>query len=651
MLVLECGLALILLTICGFAPGFFLLRRLRWNPMEKLCGSIGLSLVLIYLAFGIVYCLTPAGAEMPHGVLVLISVGCSALLFAIRRDVRLLFSSFRVRQALLGFSFLVLWTLIILCTIRNYSGAYWKGDWQEHFQRSLFFLHHFPIDTPIFTHYQLPARPPMMNMLAAFVMGQTGDRFEIFQVVFAFLNLLILLPSCLIMTALGGARRTYVLPLVAVFAMNPMVMQNVTFTWIKVFAAFYIILAIWFYLAGWRKQDSTRMTAAYVAIASGLLVHYSAGVYCTFLALHYLLFVFWRRPRRWRELAMILVASGVLLATWFGWSATVYGRQTTFASNTSVTASQQHQGQNVRKIRSNMWNSIVPYVVRHHAFWFTDQPTRAGILRDNLFGVYQTNAIFSMGLIGGPIVLWYLLWHFRPSYFRKGQCSFWLAMVPFCFVVGIATVGEKDIFGVAHLTQMPLEILGLCLLADLMFTRRAWLMLIAAGCVLDFSIGVALQVHLESLENTPHTIVFSGLHLAPEMGPPGVGAGTPRSLSATAWTNWFRKHQYALSIEWLRELTAYRPGDAAFRQQSAALQTQLEGWVNEDQKYWFGWYARHNGTMTFLGDHVAGESGSGTTPSMGLLILLMVGLMAKTLKQGWRLTAVNRAIAPSSQSQ
>ena len=178
MLVLECGLALILLTICGFAPGFFLLRRLRWNPMEKLCGSIGLSFVLLYLAFGIVYCLTPAGGEMPHGVLVLISVGCGALLFATRRDVRLLFSSFRVRQALMGFTFLVLWTLIVLCTIRNYSGGYWKGDWQEHFQRSLFFLHHFPLDTPIFTHYQLPARPPMMNMLAAFVMGQTGDRFE-----------------------------------------------------------------------------------------------------------------------------------------------------------------------------------------------------------------------------------------------------------------------------------------------------------------------------------------------------------------------------------------------------------------------------------------------------------------------------------------
>ena len=56
--------------------------------------------------------------------------------------------------------------------IRNYSGALWSGDWLEHFQRSLFFLHHFPKDTPIYGEYLLPARPPMMNVLAAFFLGR-----------------------------------------------------------------------------------------------------------------------------------------------------------------------------------------------------------------------------------------------------------------------------------------------------------------------------------------------------------------------------------------------------------------------------------------------------------------------------------------------
>ena len=70
-----------------------------------------------------------------------------------------------------------------------------------------------------------------------------------------------------------------------------------------------------------------------------------------------------------------------------------------------------------------------------------------------------------MGLIGGPIVLIYLLSRMKPSLLANKQPSFWLPLVAYCFLVGIATVGEKDPFGVAHLTQLPLEILGLCLLA------------------------------------------------------------------------------------------------------------------------------------------------------------------------------------------
>src|SRR5262249_47648714 len=66
----------------------------------------------------------------------------------------------RVRQALVGFAFLFGWTLLALAIIRVYNGARWGGDWLEHFQRTLFFLHHFPVNTEIFGPYNLPARPP-----------------------------------------------------------------------------------------------------------------------------------------------------------------------------------------------------------------------------------------------------------------------------------------------------------------------------------------------------------------------------------------------------------------------------------------------------------------------------------------------------------
>ena len=61
MLALEVLLVLVLLVVCGFAPGFFFIRRLRWSPMEKLCGSIGASFALLYLVFGTVYLFTPSG--------------------------------------------------------------------------------------------------------------------------------------------------------------------------------------------------------------------------------------------------------------------------------------------------------------------------------------------------------------------------------------------------------------------------------------------------------------------------------------------------------------------------------------------------------------------------------------------------------------
>ena len=149
---------------------------------------------------------------------------CLVLGILARQDLSRLLRSLRVRRVVLGFAFLLLWTVVMLAMIRNYSGLGWFADWLEHFQRSLFFLHRFPADTPIVMGYKLPARPPMMNVLTVFFLAQTQDRFELFQVASAFLNLLMFLPCCLMLPALGLARRPRILPLVALFAFSPVVM-------------------------------------------------------------------------------------------------------------------------------------------------------------------------------------------------------------------------------------------------------------------------------------------------------------------------------------------------------------------------------------------------------------------------------------------
>jgi hypothetical protein len=600
--------------------------------MEKVCGSIGASLVLVYLAFCVIYQLSPVG-ETPSKLLAFVSIACLGLAISMRRDLVRLFHSFRVRQALGGFLFLLVWTLVVLAMIRNYSGADWYGDWLEHFQRSLFFLHHFPTNTPIIMGYQVPARPPVMNELAAFFLGQTRDRFEIFQLIFSFLNLLVFLPCCLIMPALVGPCRTFfwrarlrestqasrapmhVWRLVALFALNPVVMQNVTYTWTKAFTAFYVVLGLWFYLAGWRKNDLWRMTFGFIALSAGVLTHYSAAPYLLFLTLHYLLRVFPKRSRRWREVATIAVACGLLLATWFGWSIAVYGIHPTVASNSSVMFSQNDVAGNLLKMAANGVDSIVPVVLRDHLLLddFKKQGL-LGVIRDDVFIFYQTNLVFSMGVVGGPLILW-LLYRVLSRRVQPGsQRSFWLAMVLFCVVVGIAVVSEREPLGTVHMTLLSMEILGTSLLAAAFPLRRALLTLVVVGCLIDFSFGILLHAHIESLENSPQMAIFPSLS-AGGFNQPG-RVLTPDSPSALMWNNWILKHQYAQLVE-LSE--SPRPDDMLGR-------IRREEWLNEDEVYWHGWYSRNNGAIEFLGDHTTGESGTGTTILSCLLVMLACGL-------------------------
>src|ERR1017187_7183293 len=118
-------LTLVLLVVCSFAPGFLFVRRLRWSGLEKLCGSIALSLVLLWLAAWGIYVFA-----RPAAYFVLAALCCVAGI-VVAKDAWRLFQGLRVRRALAGYAFLLGWTLVVLALIRNYSGALWSGDWLE----------------------------------------------------------------------------------------------------------------------------------------------------------------------------------------------------------------------------------------------------------------------------------------------------------------------------------------------------------------------------------------------------------------------------------------------------------------------------------------------------------------------------------------
>src|SRR5262245_50202626 len=113
--------------------------------MEKVCSSIGLSVILLYLVTWIVFLVGRSGTgALPSTPFQVSTAVCVVLGLAAWKDIARLLRSFRAKHALSGFGFLLLWTLTILAMIRIYSGGNWSGDWQEHFQRTLFFLQGLP---------------------------------------------------------------------------------------------------------------------------------------------------------------------------------------------------------------------------------------------------------------------------------------------------------------------------------------------------------------------------------------------------------------------------------------------------------------------------------------------------------------------------
>jgi len=496
MIALRFILELLIFCVCSTGPGLFALRRWRCGPVEKLCVAIGLSWVLVYLAATGIYL-----AHLRPGWHFAVSGLCLVLLVCSAGQFKKLWSSRQVRQAIAGFAVLVAWNVLLMSLVRHYSGGTWFGDWYEHYNRSQFFLDDWPKDTRFLGLYSLPARPPMMNLLCAHFLAQAGESYDLFQPACLLLNLLIYFPCVLIADALARRGRRQLPLLVVLLAGSPLLVQNLSFTWTKLLAGFYVILGTWLYLRGWRKQDPFRLAAAFSALAAALLVHYSAGPYLLFFALHYAV-VFWRRRHKAVELLASAITSGLLLASWFGWSLWFYGVKATVGSNTAVMDTQKLSlVGNLRKVGGNVFYSLVPLGLHAKDEFerYMCQPNALGRLRDYWFLTYQQVLPTSMGILGGLLVMYLLVVNFRNPYNRATR-NFWLSMIVFCTLVGIAVHGTESSFGAAHVCLQSLVLLGVTFLAAAFGQLPPALRVAAAAfAVFDFCLGVFLHIHLERL--------------------------------------------------------------------------------------------------------------------------------------------------------
>ena len=501
-------------------------------PEERVASSVGLSLLLIYLSSFLIFLLRLPAAV--HGSILLV---CAGMTFAVWRDLGRLLKDREVRRLLLGFGVLAIWALALLSLIRNYSGDNWYGDWLEHYQRSLFFLDRPDAGILFQGGYAVPARPPLMNVLCGHFMGVAGRNYAVYQLISTLMSLLIYFPASLLAKHFSRNRRANLCVLVTFLMFNPMVVQNVTYSWTKLLAAFYVLAGVYFYLRGWHENKHSWTLMAFTSLSAGIVTHYSAGPYTLFLAIHYLLVVFPSRKARWAELSAIGLVALFVLGTWFGYSISSYGRGTVTSTTSYFEAAEFTAGQNVAKIAANIGDSVVPHLIRGVGVQGFGPGLFWGPIRDAAFKLYQFNLLFGLGSLGSILLVFGLLSMRKESRReRSPERAFWPLFAFFCLVVGIAVQGERYDLGLTHITLQPLVLIGITFLAGRFCDWPIGVRWLAwSGLVIDLLFGIALHFGFQCLTFGAHRAI------------PGRWGITSRDLLVgSVWANWELKQKQGL---------------------------------------------------------------------------------------------------------
>ena len=481
-------------ALSASGAGFVLVRRLDWSGAEKATAAIVLSIVLVGEASFLIGVLDlhPLIRPFLFAACVIASALGLPAAAAMLRDPG-------ARRALSWFALLAVWLVSLQLLVRTYSGGDWYGDWLGHYQRARYFLVGGPLDT-LFMGAPMPARPPLLNAFAAQVMAVTRPRFPEFQVTAVLLGVLAYFPLLQVARLFSAAPA--VPRLLAIMLMfQPMFVQNATYSWTKLQAAFFVLAGLGFYVAGWRARDPVRVWFAFVCCAAGILVHYSAVPAAIFLASHYLFVRPGARARPVRNLGLIAASAVLILAPWFAWAATWYGPGAVVTDALESTGKAlPDPGANVVKAALNLRDSLVPHLFRDVAWDSRSQGLNWGHVRDAAFLLYEGNLILALGCLGGALLVTDA---FRrrplvPSP-RPDSAWFWAAFAAFNMITGIAVHGARMPFGLAYCAQQPIIYLGVVWIAVRFLDWPRWLRCVAAaGLLFDAAAGVLLHFWLQS---------------------------------------------------------------------------------------------------------------------------------------------------------
>jgi len=489
------GLVPIVFGLSVVGPGYWLVRRAGWPPLETAVAALALSVLLVgqaSFAIGVLW--------LPIVWRVLLLGACAAATLAAVPDVvRVLRVNAGARTALVWFAILAAWGVGLQACVRNYSGGNIVYDWLDHYERSKFFLGFQPADK-LFSGALLPARPPLMNAFAAQILALTRPRFPCYQMTTALLGLLAYWPMLLV-ARLFSASRGLARVLAIALMFQPMFVQNVSYSWTRMTAVFFTLSTIAFYVGGWRTGETRRTLLAFACGAAAILTHYSSAPYVLFLALHFLLFVLPRRERPLRQLAGIAAAAAFVLGPWLLWSSAVYGGGATIALGfLSSGRPLPGLGANLAKAALNLRDTFVPHLFRE----VPRHPASEGAwgrLHDDTFLMYQGNLPLALGALGAILLAIEAARSLRrtPPGPRADTARFWCALAAFVILTGIGVQGGREPFGLAHTAQQPLVMLGVAFLVARFEGWPRWLRLLAAaGMLCDAVFGVLMHFWMQS---------------------------------------------------------------------------------------------------------------------------------------------------------
>jgi hypothetical protein len=493
--------ALFLLTILGL--GWPLASHLELSPVEKLLATTGLSFLGTYLLAWFVY-IAGLPAEALWAIPILAAVGLLSGVAGIRVLVR----DPLTRIVFVLYLLVTLWCVGWLGLVSTYTGGGWSGDWFEHWERSRFFLERWPRERMFLVIYPLPARPPLVNVVTGAFLHLTHVNFAHYQLISTLLAALVFLPAAVLAgifrRGADTAPATPDLRLPAIvalfFLVNPLFVQNATFAWTKLPAAFLVLAALYFFLRHVTTDAPAcagRLCA--VLLAGGFLAHYSAGPYIAMLVVGWLAFGWPHRGEAawWRGTLVAAAFGAAFLATWFGWSLATYGTGGTLLSNTSVTAVDSHAGGQFVRVLLNLRDTFVPHFLRPLDQSLVAQRSPWGWWHDWLFQAYQLNLPLAFGSVAWLAII-------RELGRGRGEAApasrrFWAAFISGVIFLGIATHGARDTWGLTHICLQPLVLLGLAFLAARWSELgRGWRLALIAGATVDLLTGVVFHFAIQN---------------------------------------------------------------------------------------------------------------------------------------------------------